>query len=101
MINIIASIRLKEGRVSEYIEIIKANIPHVIKEEGCIEYRPTIDFPTDLPPQEMDSNVVTIIEKWRTIEDLLAHFSTPHMLAYREKVKNIVDKISIKILTEA
>lgn len=31
MINVIASIRLKEGRVSEYIEIVKANIPHVIK----------------------------------------------------------------------
>jgi quinol monooxygenase YgiN len=99
MINVIASIRLKEGRVSEYIEIIKANIPHVIKEEGCIEYMPTIDLPTDLPFQELDSNVVTIIEKWRTIEDLLAHLSTPHMLAYREKVKNIVDKLSIKVLT--
>lgn len=100
MINVIASIQLKEGRVSEYIEIIKANIPHVIKEEGCIEYRPTIDLPTNLPPQELDSNIVTIIEKWRTIEDLRAHFSAPHMLAYRDKVKNIVDKISIKVLTD-
>ncbi len=100
MINVIAFIRLKEGRVPEYIEIVKANIPHVIKEEGCLEYRPTIDHPTDLPPQALDSNVVTIIEKWRTIEDLLAHFSAPHMLAYREKVKNIVDKISIKVLTD-
>ncbi|MBC2734777.1 MAG: antibiotic biosynthesis monooxygenase [Desulfobacteraceae bacterium] len=100
MINVIAFIRLKEARVPEYIEIVKANIPHVIKEEGCLEYRPTIDHPTDLPPQALDSNVVTIIEKWRTIEDLLAHFSAPHMLAYREKVKNIVDKISIKVLTD-
>jgi quinol monooxygenase YgiN len=101
MINVIASIRLKEGRVSEYIEIVKANIPHVIKEEGCLEYTPTIDFPTDIPPQELDPNVVTIIEKWRAIEDLLAHFSTPHMLEYREKIKNIVENISIKVLTEA
>lgn len=101
MINVIASIRLKEGRVSEYIEIVKANIPHVIKEEGCLEYMPTIDFTTDIPPQKLDPNVVTIIEKWRAIEDLLAHFSTPHMLEYREKVKNIVENISIKVLTEA
>ena len=57
--------------------------------------------PTDLAPQEMNTNVVTIIEKWRSLEDLMNHFSTPHMLAYREKVKHIIEKISIKVLTEA
>ena len=79
MINVIASIRLKEGRVSEYIEIVKANIPHVIKEEGCLEYTPTIDFPTDIPPQELDPNVVTIIEKWRSYRGFTCPFlHTPH-----------------------
>lgn len=101
MINVIASIHVKEGRVSEFIEIFKANIPKVLEEKGCVEYIPTIDIPTGLPPQELNKNVVTIIEKWGSLEDLQAHMTAPHMLAYREKVKDLVDKVSFKVLTEA
>jgi len=101
MINVIASIYIKEGRLSEFVEIFKLNIPNVLKEEGCIEYVPTVDVLTDLPPQELDDNVVTIIEKWNSLDDLQAHLSAPHMLAYKENVKNLVDKVSLKILKEA
>ena len=101
MINVIASIYIREGRLSEFIEIFKLNIPNVLKEEGCIEYAPTVDVLTDLPPQELDDNVVTIIEKWNSLDALQAHLSAPHMLAYKENVKDLVDKISLKILKEA
>jgi len=101
MINVIASIYIREGRLSEFIEIFKLNIPNVLKEKGCIEYVPTVDVLTDLPPQKLDDNVVTIIEKWNTLDDLQAHLSAPHMLAYKENVKDLVDKISLKILKEA
>lgn len=62
---------------------------------------PTIDVPTGLPPQELNNNVVTIIEKWGSLEDLQAHLTAPHMLTYKEKVKDLVDKVSLKVLTEA
>jgi len=101
MINVIASIYIKEGRLSEFVEIFKLNIPNVLKEEGCIEYVPTVDVLTDLSPQELDDNVVTIIERWNSLDDLQAHLSAPHMLAYKENVKNLVDKVSLKILKEA
>ena len=101
MINVIASIHIKDGRLSEFVEIFKANIPTVLEEKGCIEYVPTVDIPTGLPPQELNSNVVTIIEKWGSLEDLQAHLSAPHMLAYREKVKDLVDNLSLKVLGEA
>ena len=101
MINVIASIYIKEGRLSEFIEIFKLNIPNVLKEEGCIEYVPTVDVLTDLPPQELNDNVVTIIEKWNSLDELQAHLSAPHMLAYKENVKDLVDKVSLKILKEA
>jgi quinol monooxygenase YgiN len=100
MINVIASIHIKEGRLSEFIEIFKSNIPKVLEEKGCIEYVPTVDVPTGLPPQELDNNVVTIIEKWDSLEDLQAHLLAPHMLAYKEKVKDLVDKLSLKVLGE-
>ena len=101
MINVIASIHLKEGRLAEFIEIFKSNVPKVLEEKGCLEYVPTIDVPTGLPPQELNNNVVTVIEKWINLEDLQAHITAPHMLAYKEKVKGLVDKVSLKILTEA
>jgi quinol monooxygenase YgiN len=101
MINVIASIHIKKGRLSEFLGIFKANIPNVKAEKGCIEYVPTVDVPTGLPPQELNENVVTIIEKWDSIEDLQTHLKTPHMLAYRENVKDLVDNLSFKILGEA
>jgi len=100
MINVIASIHIKEGRLSEFIEIFKSNIPKVLEEKGCIEYVPTVDVPTGLPPQELNNNVVTIIEKWDSLEDLQTHLLAPHMLAYKEKVKDFVDKLSLKVLGE-
>jgi quinol monooxygenase YgiN len=101
MIHVIASIHLKEGQLAGFLEIFKANIPKVLEEKGCIEYAPTVDVPTGLPPQEVNPNVVTIIEKWNSLEDLTAHLSSPHMLAYREKTKALVEKMSVKILKEA
>ena len=101
MINVIASIRIKDGRVSEFIDIFKSNIPNVLAEKGCIEYMPTLDVPIGHPNQVLDNNVVTIIEKWGSVEDLKAHMGAPHMTAYREKVTDLVENVSLKILAEA
>ena len=43
MINVIASIKVREGGKSEFIEIFKSNIPNVLEEKGCIEYILTAD----------------------------------------------------------
>lgn len=101
MLYVVASIHIKDGHVPEFIDIFKANIPHVLAEEGCIEYTPTVDLPTGLAPQAMDANVVTVLEKWRSLEDLKRHLGAAHMLAYREKVKGLVSDVSLTILTDA
>ena len=101
MITVIASIHVKPGNISQFIDIFKSNVPAVLAEEGCIEYYPTIDVKTGLPPQELNENVVTIIEKWETPDALKNHLSVPHMLAYREQVKEIVEKLTVKVLKEA
>ena len=100
MINVIASIYIKKGRLAEFVEIFKSNIPNVLQEKGCRQYMPTIDVPTGIPSQELNNNLVTIIEKWESMKDLEAHLSSPHMLAYKERVKDIVDKVSLKVLGE-
>ena len=101
MMNVIASVHVKSGSLSEFLEIFKSNVPNVREERGCIEYFPSVDIDAELPPQIRDENVVTIIEKWESLEALRDHLNTPHMLAYREKVKDIVEDVSLKVLQEA
>lgn len=101
MIHVIASIYVKEGFVSDFIAIFKSNVPAVLAEKGCLEYAPAIDLDTGLPPQEVNHNVVTIVEKWDSLEDLQAHLVAPHMVAYQGKVKDFVEKVSFKVLKEA
>lgn len=101
MINVIASIHVNEGQLSKFVEIFKSNVPNVLEEKGCLEYEPTIDFPSGMPSQDLNKNIVTIIEKWNSLEDLQAHQSAPHMLAYKEQVDGLVEKVVIKVLGEA
>jgi quinol monooxygenase YgiN len=85
----------------DFIKLFKSNVPNVLAEKGCIEYTPMIDIPTGLPPQELNNNVVTVIEKWDSLDDLQAHLSAPHMIEFREKEKDLVDRVSLKVLKEA
>ncbi len=101
MINVLASIHVKEDRVPEFLKLFKANIPNVLQEDGCIEYAPAVDIDADLPPQVLDANVVTIIEKWESLDALRAHLKAPHMLAYKEAVKDLVETVSLKVLESA
>ncbi len=101
MVHVIASVQVKPGRVIEFLEIFKANVPLVRAEKGCNQYVPTVDVDAELPPQIMDENAVTIIEAWESLEALRNHLGAPHMLAYREKVSSIVENVSLKVLQEA
>jgi len=98
MINVIASIKIKPGKQNEFIGIFTANMPKVLEEKGCIEYYPTVDMETGLPPQAMDETMVTIIEKWDSVEDLGNHMKTSHMAEYRKKTKGMVENLSVKVL---
>jgi len=101
MITVIASIHVKPGNISQFIDIFKSNVPAVLAEEGCIEYYPAVDIKTGLPPQELNENLVTIVEKWENTDALKNHLGSPHMMAYREQVKEIVEKVAVRVLKEA
>ncbi|MDO9514479.1 MAG: putative quinol monooxygenase [Syntrophales bacterium] len=101
MITVLASISVKAGKLSDFLEIFKANVPHVRKENGCAEYFPAVDIDAELPGQSFDENVVTVVERWESPEALRAQAGAPHMLTYREKVKDMVEGVSVKILREA
>jgi quinol monooxygenase YgiN len=100
VIDVIASIRLKPGRRNEFLAIFAANVPNVLAEDGCHQYYPAIDVDTGLAVQEKDPNGVTVVEKWRDTPALQAHLKTPHMLSYREKVSDMVESVSLKVVQQ-
>ncbi len=100
MIHVLASISLKSGKRQDFLEIFNANVANVLAEEGCIEYRPTVDVETGLEPQVIDENMVTVIEKWESVDHLKAHLAAPHMLEYRGKVADLVSGVSLKVLED-
>ena len=62
MINVIASISINEGCLSEFVEVFKANVPAVLEEVGCIEYVPTVDFESGISAQSVDGVSLKILE---------------------------------------
>jgi len=101
MIHVIASVRVKPGKRQELLDLFKVNLPKVKEEKGCIQYFPAVDVVTGLPPQSLDQNMVTVIETWESVEALKDHLGTPHMAAFFEKEKPLVEGSTIKILQEA
>lgn len=100
MIHVLASVSIKSGMREEFLKIFNANVPNVLAEDGCLEYRPTIDVETGLEPQVLDENMVTVIEKWESVDHLKAHLSAPHMLEYRKNVASLVDGVTLKVLED-
>lgn len=101
MICVIASIRVREGARDAFLERFNQNVPKVKAEAGCIEYFPTVDIDAGLGVQVLDERVVTIIEKWESVAALHEHLASPHMLDYKEKVKELVEEVSLKVLQPA
>ena len=98
MIHVIAQIEVIDGKREAFLAEFHRIVPTVLEETGCIEYGPTIDAETDIERQQTDPKVVTIIEKWQSLDDLKAHLGAPHMAAYRERVKDFVAGAELRIL---
>ena len=98
-VNVVAKITTKPGMRDEVLRIFKDNIPDVLAEDGCIEYGPTIDmegvgeFQTPIGP-----DTYVVIEKWESLDDLMAHTVAPHMKAYASKVHDMLESRSIHVL---
>lgn len=102
MIFVIAAIEVRAGKRAPFLTILNANVPNVLAEAGCLGYAPAIDVASGIPAQAPPrDDVVTIVEQWESLDHLRAHLAAPHMAAYREQVKDIVEKVSLQVLTSA
>jgi quinol monooxygenase YgiN len=102
MIYVLATIHVRQGMREKFLEVLKANVPNVTAEKGCISYVPVVDVDSGIPVQEKISyNVVTLLEAWERLEDLTSHLKAPHMLAYREQVRDLVESVRLRVLAPA
>lgn len=101
MIDVVATITVREGALEAYLEKFKANLANVHAEEGCIRYYPTVDCDTGWERQAKDPRTVTVIERWASMEALQAHARAPHMAALREATKGMVAATQLKVLKQA
>jgi quinol monooxygenase YgiN len=102
MIHVIATIELAEGKRAAFLEEFHKIVPLVRAEAGCLEYGAAIDTPTGLSAQgPLRDHVVTVVEKWESLEALKAHLQAAHMVAYRPKVKELVLGTRLQVLAPA
>jgi len=102
MVHVVARITTKPGKREEVLKAFNENVPNVHAEDGCIEYGPTIDtegvgdFQTPCGP-----DTFVVIEKWESLDHLMAHAAAPHMATYAAKVKDMLADRVIHVLSSA
>jgi quinol monooxygenase YgiN len=99
---VVATIEVNPGKRAEFIEIFKSNVPNVAAEDGYVSYDPVVDFETAIGAQAPQRpNVMTVVEKWASIDALRVHLQAPHMNAYREQVKDLVAGVTLHVMKPA
>ena len=102
MISVIATIKLKSGQRDPFLRIFRELTPQVHAERGCVEYFPATDINSGIELQgQVRDHVVTVIEKWESLEALQDHLDAPHMHAFRERVADMTESLSLQVVAPA
>ena len=100
MVHVAATIELVAGARQQFLAEFATIVPLVRAEDGCVHYQATVDLPTGLAAQPpVRDDVVVVVEQWRDLPALEAHLVAPHMMAYRGRVKAMVVRTTLQVLT--
>lgn len=100
MVHVVAVITAKPGARAKILEAFKGNVPAVLAEEGCIEYGATIDASNVGPFQtKFGEDTFVVIEKWETVEHLMAHAVSDHMKTYAKNTKELIANRAVHVLS--
>jgi quinol monooxygenase YgiN len=101
MVYVVVTMKIAKGKMNEVLAACEWVRERVLKEKGCQGYEHTRDIPSPLGIQEpIDTDRITLVEKWETIEDLVAHGKAPHMAPFAERVKGLRESVTARV-TEA
>ena len=100
VIHVVAVITARTGMREKMLDAFHQNSPTVQKEQGCIEYIATVDAddPGALQTKFGDDTFV-VVEKWESLGALKDHAGSPHMAAYAQKTKNLIESRIIHVLS--
>ncbi len=102
MIHVLATIQLAPGRRADFLAQFQKLVPQVHAERGCLEYGPAIDVAAPIAAvPSVRGDVVTVVEKWESVQALQDHLAAPHMGRYREAVKDLVVGVEIRVMEPA
>ena len=99
-IHVLAVINAKRGMRGMILEAFRENAPIVHKEQGCVEYTATVDAKDvgELQTKFGDDTFV-VVEKWESLAALNSHATSPHMAAYAQKTKDLIENRIIYVLS--
>ncbi len=90
MIYVIATLRVKPGKLPQLLEAAKLVMAATRKEEGCIFY--------DLHQSITEPNQVVFVERWTSREALGRHFEQPHMATWRAASGECIESRTVEII---
>ena len=91
MIYVIAQLKLKPGTSERAAIEARKVVEGTVKEDGCLFY----DFNLSVT----DPTRLVAVERWESKEALARHNETPHLLALRKVVAEIVVERDIQVIT--
>jgi quinol monooxygenase YgiN len=99
MVHVVATIEAAEGKRDAVLAEFRRIIPAVRAEDGCIEYGTAVDVASGHPAQlPLRPDVVTVVEKWASLDALRAHGQAPHMLDFRQRTSGLVKKVTLQVM---
>lgn len=81
-LEVVATIRAREGRGDDLVEVVTAAIAQVRAEEGCLRY--------DLHRVRRDDDSFVMLERWASKEALRAHGEAPHFQAMSAQLADVL-----------
>jgi quinol monooxygenase YgiN len=101
MIQVVVEIAAKPGQREAVLQAFKANVSAVHAEDGCMEYTAFVDAAGFGALAPYGDDTLVVIEKWESAAHLKAHAKAPHTLEYQAKVKDLIEKRTIHVLSPA
>lgn len=93
MIIVIARIEFDPARLEEIEPALDAMMRATWEESGCLGYSMAIE--------NRREGICSIVERWESEESLKAHFTTPHMAAFNDKLSGKVTAMDARIYDAA
>ncbi len=87
---VVATMKAGEGNADTVLEAIKEVAGETHAEEGCITYA--------VHQGAHDPNTLVLVERWRSQEDLDAHFRQPYVMALGEQPSLLAEPPEIHFL---